>query len=357
MTVAWHFATSGVTMVCMWYMLRRLERRLVSLVHDPSLTVQGNKRQCDDRKRVETCITCSRGTDPLPDDDDFLQVRRYDSDISALQGMLVGEWCYDKRLVTLNEEMTVHHALDEMHSARATCALLYASDQTLLGVLDTPDVVRYVLRATVGASSARRLLRHCVIAPANVSVGEVCKHLRAGLRYIAVCSSHSTSPPHQIVSQRAMASAIIDAAHGDDPLLTSLSITVGEYLDPLQTVLRVARTASAREAFELMSAYGITSLPIIDDGHACGVISATDVLHARHEARLLDDDVLSFVEQSRVESGVSRAANCIVSCRLDDDMLTVLRIMLHEEVHHVYVLDDHTMPVGVVSFVDILRCF
>ena len=37
-------------------------------------------------------------------------------------------------------------------------------------------------------------------------------------------------------------------------------------------------------------------------------------------------------------------------------MLTVLELMMHEAVHHVYVLGQRDEPVGVVSFVDLLRC-
>jgi predicted transcriptional regulator len=113
----------------------------------------------------------------------------------------------------------------------------------------------------------------------------------------------------------------------------------------------------AKEAFQLMAAYDVTSLPILDlEDSVCGVISATDILYARKDTSLLSDNVVSFVSQSRKDANVSRDVNSIVSCNLDDDLTTVLRIMMHEEVHHIYILQEDKL-IGVISFVDILKHF
>ena len=37
-----------------------------------------------------------------------------------------------------------------------------------------------------------------------------------------------------------------------------------------------------------------------------------------------------------------------------DDFITILRLMMHEEVHHIYVLEEN-VPIGVISFVDVLK--
>lgn len=307
-------------------------------------------------------LTTSKGVNTTHDDstDDFLQVKHYDAGVPALEGRTAGAWCYDKRLVSLHEGVSVSEALEAMHSARVTCALFYGSDGTLLGVFDTPDVVRYLLRCdtAIQTTSARRVLRQCVVAPAHVSLSEVCKHLRAGLRYVAVCSD---SGGHQIVSQRAVAAALVEASGGDDAGSLGHVLSdklVRDVLDESRHVVTCADTACAREAFVLMAAYGITSVPVVDhSGHACAVISATDVLYARRDASArFDLNVLAYLAQSRSDAAVARPVHTIVSCSRDDDVLGVLRLMMHEEVHHVYVLDAYDVPTGVVSFVDLLKC-
>ena len=102
-----------------------------------------------------------------------------------------------------------------------------------------------------------------------------------------------------------------------------------------------------------MSAYGITSLPIVESkgGRAIGVISATDALY-EHDLNLR---VKEFVTLSRRAAGISREAHCIVKCSPNDTALDALRRMMHEEIRHVYVLDETDVPVGVFSLVDALQ--
>ena len=96
-----------------------------------------------------------------------------------------------------------------------------------------------------------------------------------------------------------------------------------------------------------MAAYGVTSLPIVESGgRAVGVISATDVLHGTKD---LDLRVREFIALSRRAAGISQEPHCIVKCAPHDGVLDALRLMMHEEVRHVYVLDASDTPVGVFS--------
>lgn len=307
-----------------------------------------------------TPLVTSRGTQHEEEDeeDDFLQVRHHDSASAPLFHSLTtrcAEDCYDKHLVVLREENTVREALEEMHARRVTCALLYDEAGELLGVFDTPDVLRYLLRSSACmASSARRVLRQCLVAPSHLPLGEVCRHLRAGLRYVAVACAHDKTA-HRVVSQRAVAAALVRAAEEDEEglartLATARVLSQGH-------VVSVEEWQSARQAFEKMAAYGITSVPVLSSssGRARAVISATDVLYARHDTSRLEANVLSYLAESRRDAGNARPVHAIVSCTKDEDVLTVLRLMMHEAVHHVYVLQDD-VPVGVLSLVDVLRC-
>lgn len=285
------------------------------------------------------------------DDEMFLQVKEYDHGVEVLNDMYAGDWCYDKTLVVLSEDTTMNQALQQMHASRSTCALLYGENDALVGILDTRDIVRFVLRSTFSMNcSAQKAIRRCIVASANVSVNEICKHLCSGMRYIAVCS---TVGGHQIVSQRAMVAAILSASHTNEHLLQQLDTPIPPTC--LKQLICCYDSESAKRAYEIMAAYNITSLPIVDqNGLMRGVISATDILYTRNDVNLIHQTVMTFVENSRRDANISRNVNCIVSCKADDSLITVLRIMLHEEVHHIYLLEDD-VPLGVISFVDILQ--
>ena len=111
----------------------------------------------------------------------------------------------------------------------------------------------------------------------------------------------------------------------------------------------------SRVAFEIMVAYGITSLPILDETNkACGVISATDIFYACQNKSALEFYVTEYVCASRNWAGIKREATQIIACALDDTLLVVLQQMLLERIHHIYVIENG-VPVGVVSFVDVIR--
>lgn len=285
-------------------------------------------------------------------DESFLQVKEYEHDVGILKDMSAGDWCYDKTIVILSENMSMNQALERMHESHSTCALMYKeNDNSLMGILDTRDIVRFILRSSSSMScSAHKAIRRCIVASTSVTVNEICKHLCSGMRYIAVCS---TMGGHQIVSQRAIVAAIMNAACSDDCLSQQLDVQIPEVC--LKQLIVCTDTDSAKRAYELMAAYNITSLPIVNhNGFVCGVISATDILYARKDLSAVNQPVMTFVEKSRSDANIHRNANCIVSCRPNDSLITVLRLMMHEEVHHTYIL-DHDTPLGVVSFVDILQ--
>ena len=275
---------------------------------------------------------------------------------TPLSDLKASDWVYDRVIVRVRDSVTVREALGEMLAASAACALVYRGS-TLLGVMDTPDIVRHVLRATcLQTQSVARVLRPCVVASASLTIADVCAHMSGGTRYVAIEHTEGTERAHQLVSQRSLARRVFDALDASPRMRRVLESTTPDALPSFGRVITVHEDAPARAAFERMAAYSITSLPLVDAAGATrGVISATDVLYARHDATLLDANVVDFVTASRKDARNARDVECVVSCRPSDDMVIALRIMLHHRVHHVYVLDWDGRPLGVVSFVDILK--
>ena len=70
----------------------------------------------------------------------------------------------------------------------------------------------------------------------------------------------------------------------------------------------------------------------------------------------LDLPVIDYVRGSRQHAVDPRDPYDVVSCTPDELMGVIIERMLHEGVHHVYVVENGS-PTGVVSFVDILRAF
>ena len=239
-------------------------------------------------------------------------MRRYDEGVAALETRRACDWCYDKKLVTLDESVSVRDALATMHEARRV-RVVYSTDGALLGVLDTPDAVRELRASADMGSSARRVLRQCTVAGPSVSVAEICKHLCAGMRYIATCDPRGG---HQIVSQRAVAVPQAHAARDDEGSRACSPARARARPRPHPPPARGAELRERRERaprFEPMAAYGISSVPVVGaSGAACAVISATDVLYARDDAGLLDADVLDYLCAARADARVARAVHTIV---------------------------------------------
>lgn len=289
---------------------------------------------------------------------DFLYVKNYtEQNLNFLKTLSISDLCFDDNSVVLSETMNIGLVLDEMHKSKTTCALLYASDDSLIGVLDSPDVIRYFLRySSAMSSSARRLIRQCIVAEKTTSLSDICKHLCTGIRYIAVESNEPSPINHRIISQKAMVKVIVDAAKCDSCLSELLNQKNVCDIKPYSLdIISCSHHKSARDAFQIMAGYGITSLPIVTSGEKMiGVISATDVLYARKDISLLDKDVCIFVKESREDADNSRKVNCIVSAHNEETLINILKLMMHESVHHVYIVKDD-FPINVVSFVDILR--
>jgi len=407
-------ATMAVVAGLLWYRRRALARRHTAVAlcdgrcatgtksASPSTPTDAELPTCDVRetamRREPSCTSVAPLSSDEDDVDGFLCVRLYDDEeeegraralrtrraiVSSLGGeelfrapawwevlsrRAVGAWCYDRALVRCDATDTLLTALSRMRVASTRCALLYSDAVgcgNLLGVVHTTDALRHVLRSTARGSdalchAARCVLRQCVVAAAHATVGDVCALLCGGRRYVAVCTD---AGGHQIVSPRALVAAALDAS-ADAATLSWLGVLCVRDIDPVD-VVTCAVTATAREAFERMAAYGIGTIVIVGDtGAACGVISTTDVLLLCDDARdvqrsdrLLALPVMEYVARSRRALGIlrRRSPHSIVACSTDEPLHVVLRRMLDEGVHHSFVLDADRRPRSVLGFTDALR--
>lgn len=129
-------------------------------------------------------------------------------------------------------------------------------------------------------------------------------------------------------------------------------------------VITVHEDASMAEAAQLMSNYGVTGLPVVDDFRRCvGVLSATDFVESQsgkrqcclqHVSTTWDHTGLQRAEvlsQDRVKAHMSPKVQTI---RELHSIVDAGRIMCHEHIHRLVVVDRQNRPIGVITSLDLV---
>lgn len=113
----------------------------------------------------------------------------------------------------------------------------------------------------------------------------------------------------------------------------------------------ISPSASVAEAEELMSAHGITGLPVVrEDGTLVGVISRTDLGYlTRPGVRKLMD---CWETALRVREAMTAPA---VTVRATASLENAARVMSEHDVHRLVAVDRKGRPVGVLSATDFVH--
>lgn len=139
----------------------------------------------------------------------------------------------------------------------------------------------------------------------------------------------------------------------------------------VEQVVSVSEEQTLRDALDAMLDNGLTTLPVIDpQRHCVGVIAAVDMLPA---SEALDDEMRSLSRTSGQEQAYTAdtvptlgLAQQSVSDFMSSAVITVgggelLRdaaaMMLHNQIHHLIVVDDQEHVIGILSTMDILEAF
>jgi acetoin utilization protein AcuB len=118
--------------------------------------------------------------------------------------------------------------------------------------------------------------------------------------------------------------------------------------------LTASPSESVGQAEELMHANSIRQLPVIEAGQLVGIVT--------------DRDIRSFLNSSFLESprGRERALNTEireimttepVTLMPDDDLEDAVELLSEQKMGGIPVVDDTEGVVGIVTYVDALRCF
>lgn len=115
----------------------------------------------------------------------------------------------------------------------------------------------------------------------------------------------------------------------------------------------VAVDAPIEEAERLILEFGVSGLPVVDEGGAVvGVVTQTDFM------RIGGPDVRTLVHHKpsgiRVGEVMSRPA---IEVTVSTPLADAARLMVEQRIHRVVVVDDRQRPVGVLSALDYVQLY
>jgi CBS domain-containing protein len=137
-------------------------------------------------------------------------------------------------------------------------------------------------------------------------------------------------------------------------------------------VLSVSANATMHEAAEAMLNAHESAAVVLDEMGVCvGVISSRDFLgyeHAQGEAQsyihggvefefVADETQAAHIEDRPVDHVKRHMSPALQTIAADASALTASRYMIDENIHHLFVLDSTSRPVGALSAMQIMRCF
>ena len=103
--------------------------------------------------------------------------------------------------------MTVSETLNLLHCENSTCALVFSKDKLFIGLLDTPDLIRYIIhpRSLLNVS-IRRVIHQCIVVNSESTISDVITYMRDGFRYIV----HFDLFEYSVISQMGIMEEILN---------------------------------------------------------------------------------------------------------------------------------------------------
>ena len=94
-----------------------------------------------------------------------------------------------------------------------------------------------------------------------------------------------------------------------------------------------------------------------DEKKIVSVISATDSFYAVKNLNSLNWNVLEYLKESRfTANGLnSRPVETVVTCQMTHNIGNILKLMLEEKIHNIFIVNDENELLNVVTFTDILQ--
>lgn len=117
--------------------------------------------------------------------------------------------------------------------------------------------------------------------------------------------------------------------------------------------MSVTPSESVGQADELMNANRIRQLPVVEDGELVGIVTDRDIRSFLSGA---------FVEPEAREKALNTEVGAImttdpVTLAREDDLTEAVELLVEQKMGGIPVVDQAEGLVGIVTYIDVLRCF
>lgn len=135
-------------------------------------------------------------------------------------------------------------------------------------------------------------------------------------------------------------------------------------------VVTINAAGSIHEAIVLMDENRVSTLPVVDNADRCvGILSSSDLVDMTRD---VDDDVYELdhadiagqrylveklIHSMGSESIQSFMSEKVSTAKSNESIVDAAKRMIHDEVHHLPVVDQDMALVGIVSTMDLLAAF
>ena len=118
--------------------------------------------------------------------------------------------------------------------------------------------------------------------------------------------------------------------------------------------LTVTATETIGEADDLMSQNKILQLPVVKGKELVGIITDRDIRSFLSGSLLASPDQREMALKTRIREIMTSDP---ITVSPDDDLEEVVELLIEEKVGGIPVIDETEGLVGIVTYVDVLRCF
>ena len=108
------------------------------------------------------------------------------------------------------------------------------------------------------------------------------------------------------------------------------------------------------QADELMTENRIRQLPVVDEGALLGIITDRDIRSFLAQSALVEPEERAKVLRTNVREIMTAEPLTLAP---DDDLREAVELLIDEKIGGIPVVDQAEGLVGIVTYVDVLRCF
>ena len=139
---------------------------------------------------------------------------------------------------------------------------------------------------------------------------------------------------------------------GDQTMARNRAMKVVEVMT--RNPLSMTPSETVGQADELMAENRIRQLPVVDGSTLVGIITDRDIRSFLDGGSLLVPDARARALATQIKEVMSTDP---LTLSPDDDLQEALELLIEEKIGGIPVMDQSEGLVGIVTYVDVLRCF